>query len=340
MSEVSIVGLDLAKNVFQVHGVDAQGERQFNRKIRRAELGKFFSSLPPCLVAMEACASAHHWAREIGSMGHDVRLIPPIYVKPFVKRQKNDAADAEAITEAASRPTMRYVAVKSAEKQAACMAFQTRDLLVRQRTQLINALRAHLAEYGVVAPKGIAHLNKLKAIIGDYDLSLPTAVIRYCEMLLSQIDHLEAQIGELESEIKANATKDDLQKRLMTIPGIGPITSSAIVAYAPPSEIFSKGRDFAAWIGVTPRQHSSGGKEKLGRITRMGQRDLRRLLITGAMAVVRWAVRRGPVKGSWLANMLARKPRMLVAVALANRMARIIWSIMANGGRYQEPVAV
>ena len=339
MSEVSIIGLDLAKNVFQVHGATAQGERQFNKKITRSRMHKFFSSQPPCLVAMEACSSAHYWAREIATFGHDVRLIPPAYVKPFVKRQKNDAADAEAISEAASRPNMRFVAVKTVDKQAACMAFRTRDLFVRQKTQLINALRGHLSEYGVIAPQGISHVDKLKAVVEEKDNNLPTAVVLYCEMILGQIAQLEDMIKELELEIRTGAKQDDLQKRLMTIPGIGPITAAAITAYAPPPETFSKGRDFAAWIGITPRQFSSGGKQKLGRITRMGQRDLRRLLITGAMAVVRWAVRREPVKGSWLAGMLVRKPRMLVAVALANRMARIVWAIMAHGGSFRDPIA-
>lgn len=338
MGDVSIIGLDLAKTVFQVHGSDVDGLPLFNKRLSRGSVLKFFSEVPPCLVAMEACASAHFWGREIGKLGHRVKLIPPIYVKPFVKRQKNDAADAEAIAEAASRPTMRFVAVKGEHQQAACMVFKTRDLFVRQKTQLANALRGHLAEFGVIAPKGIVHLKRLAIVINDDTETLPAVVLQYARMILSQISALQEKIDQLEKQVQQHARANTLTARLMTIPGIGPITASAICAFAPPAETFSKGRDFSAWIGLTPKQHSSGGKERLGRTSKMGQRDLRRLLITGAMAVVRWAVRRGPKEGSWLAGMMARKPRMLVAVALANRMARIVWALMANGENYKEPV--
>ena len=258
-------------------------------------------------------------------------------MKPFVKRQKNDAADAEAIAEAASRPTMRFVAVKSEEKQALGMAFRARDLFVRQKTQTINAVRGHLAEYGVIAPKGTAHLDRLNQVVADPDGGLPVAVVALARLLLDQIATLKEKIDVLEAEIRARVRHDDVASRLTTIPGIGPICAAAMEAFAPPPETFSKGRDFAAWLGITPRQHSSGGKERLGRMSKMGQRDLRRLLITGAMAVVRWAVRKGPLDGSWLARMLHRKPRMLVAVALANKMARICWALMAKGGVYRDP---
>ncbi len=338
MKEVSIIGLDLAKNVFQAHGAAADGSVVFRRKLSRAQLGKFFSAQPPCLVAMEACASAHHWARTIGALGHTVKLIPPAYVKPFVKRQKNDTADAEAIAEAAARPTMRFVAPKSEKQQAAAMAYRTRDLLVRQRTQTINALRAHLAEYGVVAPTGAAHVGRLAAIIEGGGSGLPEAVTALGRMLVAQIAALSAEIEKLDKELRLRASGDDATRRLMTIPGVGAITATALTTFAPPHETFTKGRDFAAWVGLTPRQHSSGGKERLGKTSKMGQRDIRRLLITGAVAVVRWAASNGAPEGSWLARMLARKPRMLVAVALANRMARIAWALMRNEEVYRDPV--
>lgn len=338
MEEISIIGLDLAKNVFQAHGATSDGSVVFRRKLTRGQVLKFFASQPRCTVAMEACAGAHHWARAIGALGHEVRLIAPGYVKPFVKRQKNDTTDAEAIAEAALRPTMRFVAPKTEAQQAAAMAFRTRDLLVRQRTQTINALRGHLAEYGVVAPAGPAHIGRLIAVIEGESGELPEPVVKLAGLLVTQIRALSDQIGMLEKELRARATNDETIARLMTIPGIGPITAAAMTTFAPPAETFAKGRHFAAWIGLTPRQHSSGGKERLGRTSKMGQRDLRRLLITGAIAVVRWAARRGAPEGSWLGRTMAKKPRMLVAVALANRMARVAWAIMAKGGIYRDPL--
>jgi len=337
MGEVSIVGIDLAKHVFQLHGADAAGAVVFRRKLSRAKLLTFLSSLPKCTVAMEACAGAHHWGRAVQAIGHEARLIAPAYVKPFVKRQKNDMADAEAIAEAGARPTMRFVAVKSAEKQASSMVFKTRDLLVRQRTQTINALRGHLTEYGVIAPQGAFHVGQFAAELENPLSGLPRAVIELSTMLLGHIAALDQQIAGLDRKIRARARADETVRRLMTIPGIGPICGSALEALAPPAELFSKGRDFAAWLGLTPRQNSSGGKARLGRVTKMGQRDLRRLLIIGAMAVVRWAARKGAPAGSWLERMMARKPRMVLAVALANRMARIAWALMANGGVYEVP---
>jgi transposase len=340
MENVSIIGLDLAKNVFQAHGARGDGSTVFRRKISRTKLLSFFASVHACTVAMEACASAHYWARQIGALGHEVRLIAPIYVKPFVKRNKNDAADAEAIAEAASRPTMRFVAVKSAEKQASGMAFKTRDLLVRQRTQTINALRGHMAEYGVVAPQGPVHVERLAEALQDPSGGLPAPVISLCQLLLANVAGLTEQIGLLEQELRARARSDQTAKRLMTIPGVGVICAVAIEALAPPLEGFAKGRDFAAWLGLTPRQNSSGGKTRLGGTSKMGQRDLRRLLVSGAMAVVRWASRKGAPEGSWLGRMLKKKPRLVVAVALANRTARIAWALMTKGGVYQAPDAV
>ena len=337
MSEIVTIGLDIAKSVFQVHGVDAEGGVVIRQKLTRARLLKFFGKLAPCLVGIEACGTSHHWARELIELGHDVRLMPPSYVKPYVKRQKNDMADAEAIAEAASRPTMRFVAVKSEDQQGAAMVYRTRDLLVRQRTQTINALRAHLAEQGIIAPTGPAHVGRLAAVIDGDDGALPSTVRDLARLLLDQIAALSGKVADLDAELRRRASIDDTARRLATIPGVGPITAAAITTFAPPMETFSKGRDFAAWVGLTPRQHSSGGKERLGRTSKMGQRDIRRLLIIGAVAVVRWAARKGAPEGSWLARMLERKPKMLVAVALANRMARTAWALMRKGEDYRDP---
>jgi transposase len=335
VSEVSIIGIDLAKHVFQLHGAAADGKVLFRRRVRRERLLAFLASQPACEVVMEACGSAHHWGREIGALGHRVRLVAPAYVKPFVKRQKHDAADAEAIVEAAQRPTMRFVAVKSAEQQAAAMVFKARDLLVRQRTSLVNAVRAHLAEFGVIAPKGLCHVGRLAGLAEEAGGALPEPVRRLCGELTTRIDRLDR-------EVKERARTDELARRLQTIPGVGPVTALALAVLAPPPEIFGRGRDLAAWIGLTPRQQSSGGVVRLGKTSKMGQRDLRRLLIIGASAVVRWARRphlqdRLAPKGSWLAAMLARKPPMLVAVAQANKTARIAWALMAHGGVYRTP---
>ena len=339
MDEVSIIGIDLAKRSFQLHGARADGSVTFRKKLSRGKLLAFLASLPRCVVAMEACASAHYWGREIMKLGHEVKLIAPIYVKPFVKRQKNDAADAEAICEAALRPSMRFVAVKGEEQQARAMLFRTRDLLVRQRTQTIDALRGHLAEFGVIAPQGRAHVGRLALAVEDPASSLPAPVRALGTLLLAQIADLDTQIAGLEREFHIQAREDEGAVRLMTIPGIAHITAMAVQACAPPMESFRCGRDFSAWLGLVPRQHSSGGKPRLGRISKMGPRDLRRLLVSGAMAVVRSASRRGETKDPWLARMLERKPRKLVAVALANRMARIAWALTVNNEIYRAPAA-
>jgi transposase len=340
MGEVSTIGLDLAKNVFQVHGADASGAVLFRRKLRRHQVLRFFAGQKPCTVAMEACSSSHHWAREIGRLGHAVRLIPPAYVKPFVKRQKNDAADAEAICEAAQRPTMRFVVPKSEQTQAAALVFRARDLLVRQRTQIINALRGHLAEFGLIVAKGPAHVHQLVRIVEDPAEPIPEIARQILQMLVETLHRLDEKIAGLDQEVAQRAKENETARRLMTIPGVGPVTAVALAALAPPAETFKRGRDFAAWIGLTPLQHSTGGKQKLGATSKMGERTLRRLLIIGASAVVRWAARNGAAAGSWIARMVARKPPMLVRVALANKMARIIWALMAKGGTYQAPVAV
>lgn len=340
MSEVSIIGIDLAKHVFQLHGAAADGTVLFRRRLRRERMLEFLASVGSCVVAMESCGGAHYWAREIGRLGHEVRLIAPAYVKPYVKRQKNDMADAEAIVEAAQRPTMRFVAIKSEEQQASAMTFKVRDLLVRQRSRTINALRAHLAEFGLIAPKGMAHMGRLAALIGDSASNLPDPARAILRDLLGVVAALSQRIDDLDREIKRRARNDDVARRLMTIPGIGPVIATALTALVPPIETFDRGRDLAAWMGLTPRQSSTGGKTRLGRTSKMGQRDLRRLLIIGASAVVRWAARHGAPTGTWLERMLARKPRMLVTVALANRMARVAWALMAKGGVYRAPAPV
>ncbi|MYC90327.1 MAG: IS110 family transposase [Gemmatimonadetes bacterium] len=330
-----MIGIDLAKRSFQVHGAGADGSVAFRRKLSRGKLLGFLASQPECTVAMEACASAHYWGREIAALGHEVRLVPPIYVKPFVKRHKNDVPDAEAISEAAQRPTMHFVAVKTEAQQTQGMLFRTRDLLVRQRMQTINALRGHLAEYGVVAPQGRARIRQLVGVLEDGDSGLPEAVVELGGLLLGRIDELDEKIYGLDREIRASAREDEETARLMTIPGIGPVTAMAIQAFAPPMESFRRGRDFSAWLGLVPRQHTTGGEPRLGKISKMGQRDLRRLLVTGATAVVQHASRRGAITDPWLSGMLARKPKKLVAVALANKTARTVWALATKKEVYR-----
>ena len=339
VNQVNTVGLDLAKHIFQLHGADSAGTVVFRKKLRRGQLLAFLATLPPCTVAMEACGSAHYWGREITKLGHTVRLIAPAYVKPFVKRQKNDMADAEAICEAAQRPTMRFVALKSANQQAAAVVFRTRDLLVRQRMQAINALRGHLAEFGVIAAKGPVHTSKLIAALEDPASDLPQAARAILAVLVEELRSLDERVAVFDREIARHATENPVTRRLMTIPGIGAVTAAALTALAPPAHTFRRGGDFAAWLGLTPLQRSSGGKERLGKTSKMGERSLRRLLIIGASAVARWAARKGVPAGSWLGRMLARKLPMLVRVALANKMARIVWALLARGGVYRAPVA-
>ena len=338
MDEVSVIGVDLAKHVFQLHGADASGRAVIRKQLRRGQVLEFFGRQPRCVVAMEACSGAHFWGRELGRLGHEVRLIPPAYVKPYVKRQKSDAADAEAICEAAQRPTMRFVAVKSEESQAAAVIFRSRDLLVRQRTQLINALRGHMGEFGVVVPQGAARVKELVTLVADPDTGVPAAARPALQVLVSALERLEAEIRGLEAEIVRRARENETARRLMTIPGVGPLIATALVALAPPPQTFRRGRDFAAWLGLTPRQHSTGGKQRLGATTRMGERSLRRLLIIGANSVVmKRHVHREAQPGTWLGSLLARKPPMLVRVALANKMARVVWALMVKGEAYRAP---
>lgn len=334
--KITTIGLDLAKNIFQVHGVNAAGEVCVRRRLRRRDVLAFFDKLEPCLVGMEACAGAHHWARAVAALGHEVRLMPPIYVKPYVQRQKNDMADAAAICEAVGRPSMRFVPVKSAAQQAALLAHRERSLFIRQRTSLINAIRAHCAEFGLVAAKGTVHIASLiSAIQDDREGSIPMEARPALRILVSQLTALEAHLAAIEKEATAGRRIDERVKRLMAIPGIGPITATAIAATVPDARVFAGGRAFAAWIGLVPRQQSSGGKERLGAHTKMGDAYLRRLLITGAMAVIRHSARRPSAGPTWLGELLARKPRMVAAVALANKTARIAWAIMARGDTYR-----
>jgi transposase len=341
MSDVTIIGLDLAKRVFHLHGAHADGSVAFRKKLSRAQLLPFLAAQTRCLVAMEACATAHGWGREIMRLGHRVRLIPPAYVKPFVKRQKNDAADAEAIAEAASRPTMRFVEVKTEEQQARAMLFRTRQMFVRQRTQLINALRGHLAEHGVIAPQGPANIRTLASALEDPSTALPPVVRELGRVYADQIAVTGERIAALDLKMRTSARCAETTRRLQTMPGVGHVTAVALEAFAPPMGSFRRGRDFAAWLGLVPRQHSSGGKQRLGRASKMGQRDLRRLLIIGAMSMIRATLRRRPAEGgtesAWLSRMLTRKPRILVATALANKMARGLWAMMTKHEDYRNP---
>lgn len=337
MEQATTIGLDLAKRVFQAHGATADGKVAFRKKLSRGQVLAFFTGLPPCVVAMEACATAHYWAREISALGHTVRLVPPAYVKPFVKRQKNDAADAEAIADAASRPTMRFVEPKSPRQQARAMVFRTRDLFVRQRTQTINALRAHLAEHGLIAPQGLSNLAGIERLVEESATDLEPLVAETARIYLEQINDLTGRIVKVEATLKQEATRSDASSRMMTMPGLGPITAMAIEAFAPTLSVFKRSRDFAAWLGLVPRQHSTGGKQVLGRTSKMGQRDIRRLLIIGAMSVLRWATRKGTIPGTWLHAMLLRKPRKVVAIALANKMARALWAMETRKEDYRNP---
>ncbi|MBB5536463.1 IS110 family transposase [Rhizobium giardinii] len=333
MKQITTIGLDLAKQFFQVHAADAEGTPILNRKLRRAEVLRFFEKQPACLVGIEACGSAHHWAREIGALGHEVRLIPPAYVKPFVKRGKTD--DAEAISEAVTRKTMRFVPVKSAEQQAAGMVLKTRALLVRQQTQAINALRAHLSDLGIIAGIGTTKIVGLMAIVRDEtDKRLPKAARFALTTIADQIEALALQINKLERELVAEAKRDQDMRRLTTIPGVGAITAASIKALIPDPSGFKSGRHLAAWLGLTPKPHSSGGKERLVGISKMGNPELRSLLVLGATAVLRY-VRGHANAPKWLGDLLGRRPFKVAAVALANKMARIIWALLTKGGVYR-----
>ena len=334
---VSTVGLDLAKNVFQVHAINEAGEVIVRKALRRRQVMPFFSRLEPCLIGMEACGTSHFWAREIAALGHEVKLMPPAYVKPYVKRGKTDAGDAAAICEAVTRPTMRFVAAKSPEQQAMVALLRSRDLLIRQRTQLVNTIRSQLAEFGIVLAKGIQHALKLVDRLLDGEaLDIPALAARVLITLAEQVRDLQVRVGSLERELKTWSRDNQVAKRLQTIPGIGIITASALVASVTDPQQFTSGRQFAAWLGLTPRADSSGGKERLGRISKMGDQYLRRLLVTGMTSRLRW-LRHHPEAQPWAAELLQRKPAKLVAVALANKTARVAWAVMTRGEKYRAP---
>ena len=326
MTEVTTIGLDLAKRVFQVHGADGEGRPVLRKKLTRAKLMPFFADLPPCLVGMEACASAHHWARELQALGHEVRLIPPQYVRPFVKTNKNDAADAEAICEAVGRPTMRFAAVKSAEQQSVLMLHRARELLVRQRTMVINALRGHCAEFGIVVAQGAPKVEELIAIIEDTDdMRLPSLAREALGALIEQLRSAQGRIKALETRLTAWHRCNEASRRIAAIPGVGVITATALVATIGDAAQFRSGRQLSAWLGLVPRQHSSGGKERLGRISKHGDGYIRRLLVHGARTVLRWRRAKPGAGSGWTERLLARRPTNVVLVAMANKTARVAW---------------
>ncbi|WP_137681744.1 IS110 family transposase [Aurantiacibacter suaedae] len=340
MGEVVTIGLDIAKSVFKVHGVGAAGEVLIRRRLTRARMLPFFAKLRRCLVGIEACNNSHYWARELTALGHNVKLMPAQYVKPYVKRGKNDAADAEAICEAVTRPTMRFVAVKSPEQQSLMMLHRVRLMLNRQRTQISNAIRAHISEFGVVAPVGRLGVERLLEVVGDAGDDRVPEDGRLClQMLAAQLEVVKQQILENDRRVLASARRTELGRRLMEIPGVGPLLASAFVASVADPTVFKTGRDLAAWIGLVPKQNSSGGKERLGSITRAGNRYLRQMLVVGAMAVIRYAERHG-TKRPWLVQLLARRPAKVAAVALANKNARMVWALMTSGERYREPMPI
>jgi len=341
MQTVTTIGLDIAKSVFQVHGIDAEGKVVFRRQLKRRYVLAFFQKLPPCLVGIEACASSHHWSRELQALGHTVRLMPPAYVKPYVKRHKNDATDAEAICEAVARPNMRFVATKTPEQQSCLTLHRARHLFIRQQTSVINVIRALLAEFGIVAPVGRNGVDQLLGIAADAnDRRLPE-VARACVIALgAQLRMLKAQILEFDRMIMAWHRSSEASRRLHDIPGVGPALATALVASIADPKVFRSGRDFSAWIGLVPKQNSSGGKDKLGSISKRGDRYLRSLFTTGALAVIRYAKIHGTRHRPWLTALLARRPTKVAAIALANKIARMAWAMMAKRERYREPAAL
>ena len=341
MQAITIIGLDIAKSVFQVHGVDAAGQVVIRRQLKRRYLLAFFQKLPPCLVGIEACASSHHWSRELQALGHTVRLMPPAYVKPYVKRHKNDAVDAEAICEAVTRANMRFVATKTPEQQSCLTLHRTRHLFIRQQTSVINAIRAHLAEFGIVAPVGRHGVEQLLGVAADAtDKRLPE-VARACVAALgAQLRMLKVQILQFDRMIGAWHRCSEASRRLDDIPGVGPVLATALVASVADPRAFRSGRDFSAWIGLVPKQNSSGGKDRLGSISKRGDRYLRSLFTAGALAVIRYAKIHGTRHRPWLTALLTRRPTKVAAIALANKIARMAWAMMAKGERYKEPAAL
>lgn len=339
--EITTIGVDLAKSVFQLHAVDGDGAVVWRKKVRRGALLDTLAKVPPCLIGMEACATAHYWAREISALGHEVRLMPPAYVKAYLRRQKNDAADAEAICEAVQRPSMRFVPAKGAERQAVLVLHRSRELLVRQRTMLINAIRGHCAEFGLVAAQGVSGSRDLATRIREADSAvLPDMAKAAMMLLVEQLHALVRQIHALNQRLLAWHRQDQTSQRLATIPGVGVITATALAASVTDPAAFRSGREFSASLGLVPRQNSSGGKDKLGRISKMGDRYLRKLLVVGATSVVRRARTADAAAASWVRSLLERKPARLVTVAMANKNARIVWAVLARGETYRSPAAI
>jgi len=333
--QITTIGLDLAKKVFQVHGISSGSEVIVKKTLRRSQVRRFFEQIDPCLVGIEACGTSHYWAREITKLGHEVRLMPPAYVKPYVKRGKTDAGDAEAICEAVTRPTMRFVAIKAPDQQAALALHRTRDLFVKQRTQLVNMIRGLLAEFGIEIRRGIEQALTLAKLIAAHEVpDIPPLATKVIAGLAGQVLDLQARLGGIERELLAWHRSNDIAKRLATIPGIGTVCATALAASVTDPHQFRSGRQFAAWLGLTPLQHSSGGKERLGRISKMDDKYLRRLLVVGMTSLIRRAKYKPEAVDPWLADLLSRKPVRLVTVALANKAARVVWAIMVRGGVY------
>lgn len=338
LDKVSTIGIDIAKNVFHVHGIDDAGEIVIRRQLKRAQVLKFFAKLPACLAGIEACATSHYWARELSKLGHDVRLMPPRYVKPYVKRNKNDAADAEAICEAVQRPNMRFVPIKSPEQQSGLMLHRTRQLFVRQRTTLINAIRAHMAEFGIIAGVGRNGVEKLLEIIAkgeDNRISEPAR--EYFVTLATQLELVKRQILQADRRVLAWHRANKTSKRLAAIPGVGPLIASALVANIPDPGVFRSGRDLSAWIGLVPKQNSTGGKDRLGSISKAGNRYLRQLLVVGALSVIKRAKQLGYTRHPWLVKLMERRSPKIAAIALANKIARIAWAMMSRNESYRTP---